>query len=464
MAVGGGAAQATPSAAFDLRTSRPCVAGTCRALLTYDITGLVTAVRVEVDWDTRDSPGGFQPDDAVDCTPAAPRRPGLRAAPVRGEQPRVPRPGDRAGRHPGHRHGRRHAGDRDAAGRRRGRAGRQDRPGPARLDRRPVRAAPGRRAVRPRQRPQDERRRRQGPAQRLARGDRDPVEGARQRRAQEGRRPRQRRAARPPRLRPPLRRRGQGHPLGRLGSRRTTTPTRRTSSTAAPATTGSTPATGRRSSRPAPARTTSGPTTAAAPSTAALARTPPGSSSTVPGSCATASAILHFCAFGSDGHGGCLKPGEKKPTESAAAGRVGGGARRPLSDRAVKAAISSRTTGSEPAGPATVSVSAPASSRSSRRRNGQQRRSAATKAAARSRVRGPGGSAGRRGAGSRRGPRDGGHLGAPRGHLGLGEAAGDGRCGGHGCSVHLQADLRSRGCEQWTKRRSPSARSPARRG
>jgi hypothetical protein len=23
--------------------------------------------------------------------------------------------------------------------------------------------------------------------------------------------------------------------------------------------------------------------------------------------------VLHFCAFGSDGHGGCLKPGEKKP-------------------------------------------------------------------------------------------------------------------------------------------------------
>ena len=92
--------------------------------------------------------------------------------------------------------------------------------------------------------------------------------------------------------------------------------------------------------------------------------------------------VLHFCAFGSDGHGGCLKPGEKKPTGQAPRSRrVGRGSRRPLSDRAVKAAISSRTIGSEPAGPSTVSVRASGSSRSSRRRNEQQRRSAATKAA-----------------------------------------------------------------------------------
>ena len=44
------------------------------------------------------------------------------------------------------------------------------------------------------------------------------------------------------------------------------------------------------------------------------ARTPPASSSTVPGSCATARRVLHFCAIGSNGHGGCKKPGEKKPT------------------------------------------------------------------------------------------------------------------------------------------------------
>jgi hypothetical protein len=72
MAIGAGTAQATPSAGFGLRTSRPCVAGSCRALLTYDITGLLAAVRVEVDWDVRDSPGGFQADDERNCTPALP--------------------------------------------------------------------------------------------------------------------------------------------------------------------------------------------------------------------------------------------------------------------------------------------------------------------------------------------------------------------------------------------------------
>jgi hypothetical protein len=72
IAAGAGTADAAPSAAFDLRTSRPCIAGECRALLTYDITGLLAAVRVEVDWDARDSPGGFQADDQVDCAPALP--------------------------------------------------------------------------------------------------------------------------------------------------------------------------------------------------------------------------------------------------------------------------------------------------------------------------------------------------------------------------------------------------------
>jgi hypothetical protein len=72
MAVGAATADATPSAAFDLRTARPCVAGECRALLTYDIAGLLAAVRVEVDWDTRDSPGGFQADVELECVPALP--------------------------------------------------------------------------------------------------------------------------------------------------------------------------------------------------------------------------------------------------------------------------------------------------------------------------------------------------------------------------------------------------------
>ena len=44
LGAGAGVAQAAPSAAFDLRTSRPCVAGECRALLSYDITGRLAAV------------------------------------------------------------------------------------------------------------------------------------------------------------------------------------------------------------------------------------------------------------------------------------------------------------------------------------------------------------------------------------------------------------------------------------
>ena len=72
LGAGAGAAQAAPSAAFDLRPSRPCVAGDCSAVLTYPLGGLLNAVRVEVDWDTRNSPGGFQPDDALSCAPPLP--------------------------------------------------------------------------------------------------------------------------------------------------------------------------------------------------------------------------------------------------------------------------------------------------------------------------------------------------------------------------------------------------------
>jgi hypothetical protein len=85
-------AQAAPSAVFDLQASRPCVAGTCRAQLTYDIAGLLTAVRVEVDWDARDSPGGFRPDDELDCTPALPDDPDYEPLPCEADSPvfRVP--------------------------------------------------------------------------------------------------------------------------------------------------------------------------------------------------------------------------------------------------------------------------------------------------------------------------------------------------------------------------------------
>jgi hypothetical protein len=93
MAAGAGTAHATPSAAFDLRTSRPCVAGECRALLTYDITGLLAAVKVEVDWDTRDSPGGFAPDDQLDCAPALPDDLDYEALPCEANSPAFHVPG-----------------------------------------------------------------------------------------------------------------------------------------------------------------------------------------------------------------------------------------------------------------------------------------------------------------------------------------------------------------------------------
>ena len=115
--------------------------------------------------------------------PAAARGPRLRRS-LRGREPDLPAAGDGAGRGAGDRHHRRHAGDGVAAGRRHGAARQQGHgPQPARLGPRPVRPAPAGRAVRRRQRPQDRRRRRQGPPQRLARGDRDPLEGARLRAA-----------------------------------------------------------------------------------------------------------------------------------------------------------------------------------------------------------------------------------------------------------------------------------------
>ena len=76
---------------------------TCRAQLTYGLGGLVNAVKVEVDWDTRNSPGGFQPDDQLACAPPLPEDLGY-AGPCEAEQPGLRSAGDGAGRHPGDRH------------------------------------------------------------------------------------------------------------------------------------------------------------------------------------------------------------------------------------------------------------------------------------------------------------------------------------------------------------------------
>jgi hypothetical protein len=72
LTAGAGVAQAVPSAAFTLSASRPCVARECRAQLSYGLAGLINAVRIEVDWDARNSPGGFQADDELDCAAPLP--------------------------------------------------------------------------------------------------------------------------------------------------------------------------------------------------------------------------------------------------------------------------------------------------------------------------------------------------------------------------------------------------------
>src|SRR6188472_2296884 len=102
LTAGAGVAQATPGAAFSLRASRPCVAGECRAQLSYGLGGLVNAVSVEVDWDTPDSRGGFQPDDQRDCAPPLPEDLGY-AVPCETSSPVFEQPGTAKGTIPGQR-------------------------------------------------------------------------------------------------------------------------------------------------------------------------------------------------------------------------------------------------------------------------------------------------------------------------------------------------------------------------
>jgi Ca2+-binding RTX toxin-like protein len=65
--IGASAAQATPGAGFEVDTPGDCIVGSCVATLTYGGGDLLNAVTVEIDWDTRDSAGGFAPDTAVNC-------------------------------------------------------------------------------------------------------------------------------------------------------------------------------------------------------------------------------------------------------------------------------------------------------------------------------------------------------------------------------------------------------------
>jgi hypothetical protein len=92
LSVGAASAHAVPGGAFDLRPAQPCIAGECDAQLTYPSAGLLHAVRVEVDWDTRNSPGGFQPDTALDCAPPLPEDAGY-AEPCETYSPTFRQPG-----------------------------------------------------------------------------------------------------------------------------------------------------------------------------------------------------------------------------------------------------------------------------------------------------------------------------------------------------------------------------------
>jgi hypothetical protein len=87
-----GAARATPSADFELDLNGPCTAGSCVALLSYDTSILQAAVTVEVDWDTRDSAGGFQPDATLACQSPPPEDP-YSAPPCTARSPAYPRAG-----------------------------------------------------------------------------------------------------------------------------------------------------------------------------------------------------------------------------------------------------------------------------------------------------------------------------------------------------------------------------------
>jgi Ca2+-binding RTX toxin-like protein len=93
MSGGAGSADATPSAAFALRASQPCIAGECSASLSYGVVGLVNEVRLEVDWDTRNSPGGFQPDDQLSCAPPLPEDLPYGPEPCEAESPAFDDPG-----------------------------------------------------------------------------------------------------------------------------------------------------------------------------------------------------------------------------------------------------------------------------------------------------------------------------------------------------------------------------------
>src|SRR3954462_2820656 len=64
------AADAAPSAAFELNGPEPCYAGPCRVAVYYEADALTHQVTLEVDWQHQGAPdAGFVPDGGVVCGP-----------------------------------------------------------------------------------------------------------------------------------------------------------------------------------------------------------------------------------------------------------------------------------------------------------------------------------------------------------------------------------------------------------
>jgi Ca2+-binding RTX toxin-like protein len=91
--IAAGSAQATPPAEFQLDVPSTCLVGSCTVGLSYDTSLLTAAVTVEIDWDTRDSAGGFSPDTTLSC-PAPPPEDPYSAPPCTARSPVYQRKGE----------------------------------------------------------------------------------------------------------------------------------------------------------------------------------------------------------------------------------------------------------------------------------------------------------------------------------------------------------------------------------
>jgi hypothetical protein len=92
--IAAGTAQATPPTDFYVDPAGDCLVGTCVATLTYDTSGLQNPVTVEIDWDTSNSAGGFAPDQSIQCQAPALDPYATPLAPCTATSPVYRRPGD----------------------------------------------------------------------------------------------------------------------------------------------------------------------------------------------------------------------------------------------------------------------------------------------------------------------------------------------------------------------------------